>query len=119
MTIQILDTKITTDDIGQDTARHSEIIITNDLTSFLWRVGGLPLEGDLQTILDARETELLAAAVLGDKVLSVEEIRRKLYRKSWSIDEFEEAIFEKAAGDSKKFDALASKRETIRADHPI
>lgn len=41
--------------------RFCTIVITNNGNSYLWTVGGLPLAGNLQTILDAREAELLQA----------------------------------------------------------
>lgn len=54
--IQILSIGISTTDIGQ--YRHADIIISDGDTAYLWAVGGLPVEGDLLTILEAREAEL-------------------------------------------------------------
>lgn len=61
MTIEIISTKTLMID-GVEVSRHCDIIITSGATSYLWGVGGLPLTGDLQTILDAREAELWTAA---------------------------------------------------------
>jgi hypothetical protein len=55
--IKILDIRII-----EGTLRHANIIISVGDESYLWAIGGLPLEGDLQTILDGREAELWAAA---------------------------------------------------------
>lgn len=61
MTITILDIR-EYDGLDGSTKRHAEISITDGADTYLWNVGGLPLTGDLQQILDARETELWAAA---------------------------------------------------------
>lgn len=56
--IKILETKTIFD--GGDVAIHRHAEITID--GYRWRVGGLPLEGNLQAILEANEARLLAAA---------------------------------------------------------
>jgi len=55
-TIEIL----TVETVERDTGitRHAEIEITEAGTTYAWRVGGLPTEGDLQTVLDARADTL-------------------------------------------------------------
>lgn len=60
MTIEILTTRII--ETEETTTRYVEIAISDNGNTYLWSVGGLPTEGDLQTILDAREVELLQAA---------------------------------------------------------
>jgi len=50
--IEIIETRI----IGN--IRAVDIIITNAGQSYFYRVGSLPIEGDLQTVLEAREAEL-------------------------------------------------------------
>lgn len=47
--------------------RTTTIVIDNGVSSYFWVVGGLPETGDLQPILDARESELfLLAQANGD-----------------------------------------------------
>lgn len=46
----------------QPSNRAAMVVITNTGQSFMLLVGNLPLAGDLQAALDARETELWAAA---------------------------------------------------------
>lgn len=65
--IQILSIGISTTDIGQ--CRHADIIISDGDTAYLWAVGGLPVEGDLLTILEAREAELWLAAREASRVV--------------------------------------------------
>ena len=61
--IQIQTTSIITDPITREsTSKTVQIIITNAGQSYTWYVGGLPLTGDLQPILDARFDELWRAA---------------------------------------------------------
>lgn len=62
MTIEILETRVVNDPAGQPTTHHADIIITSGPNSYLLGVGGLPLTGDLQAILDAREGELWTSA---------------------------------------------------------
>lgn len=49
--------------------RHADIIISDGESAFLWGVGGLPAEGDLQAILEAREAELWTAAQAAGRVV--------------------------------------------------
>lgn len=64
MTIQILD--INLNEMGGQTA---EILISDGANTYHWYVGGLPVEGDLQGILDGREAELwVAASAAGEQV---------------------------------------------------
>jgi hypothetical protein len=61
--IEVIETKIIDDpNTNQPAFRHANIVITSGGTGYKWGVGGLPLKGDLQTILDAREDELWQAA---------------------------------------------------------
>lgn len=50
--IEIIETRLLTD------TRAVDIVISNAGQFFFYRVGGLPLVGDLQAILDAQEAEL-------------------------------------------------------------
>jgi hypothetical protein len=78
VTIEILNTHFVTDpDTGQPIARHTNVIVTQNGNSYLWGVGGLPLTGNLQTILEAREAELLAAAIAAGVVANVAEIAER------------------------------------------
>lgn len=58
--IQIL--SISTSEYEGTVTRHANIIISSNGESYLWGVGGLPVEGDVLAILKAREAELWAAA---------------------------------------------------------
>lgn len=82
MTIEILRTK--TASIGPIQARHVDIIITSGGVSYLWSVGGLPLTGSLQTILEAREPELWQAASLAGNLAS-EENHAQSGAKAWFV----------------------------------
>lgn len=72
MTIEILETK--TIETEGYTSRHTLIVIKDNGNSYLWNVGGLPVEGDLQTILNAREAELLAAAIAAGVMANAPEV---------------------------------------------
>lgn len=61
--IEILDTITFSDPItNEPMSRSVYIAITQAGQTLEWSVGGLPLVGNLQTILDARESELWRAA---------------------------------------------------------
>ena len=63
--IEITEIKTINDaETGRPSTRLANIIISSGGASYLWRVGGLPLSGDLQLILDGREPELWAAATV-------------------------------------------------------
>lgn len=71
MTIEILSTSIATNEFDGIITRYADFIITSGETAYLWGAGGLPAEGDLQAILEAREAELWTAAqVVGRPVLA-------------------------------------------------
>lgn len=57
--------------------RHCDIIIAQNGTAYLWSVGGLPPEGDLQAILESREAELWREAQVSGKGLDF---------KTWALD---------------------------------
>lgn len=124
MTIKILSTTITTDiDTGLDATRHADIIISDSVTHYVLGVGGLSLDGDLQTILDAREAELWRVAVAKNNSLTTRQARREIYNApsagGWTRDEFQEAWFEERGGDSTKANMLDARRATIHADWPL
>lgn len=75
MTIEILNTQA----IEHEgvTTRYCQIIITSNGNSYLWTVGGLPAAGNLQTILEDREAELLAAAIAAGVVANVAEVAER------------------------------------------
>lgn len=61
--IEILDTTVTYDPTTNDPiSRSVSIAITQSGQTFKWHVGGLPLTGNLQSILDINEAELWSAA---------------------------------------------------------
>lgn len=75
MTIEILNTQ--TIEFEGSFSRYCQIIITSGGDSYLWSVGGLPEAGDLQTILEGREAELLAAAQAAGVVANVGEVAER------------------------------------------
>lgn len=83
MTIEILETK--TINIGAVQARQVEIIVTSGPDAYLWIVGGLPLAGNLQTILEAREVDLFAAALAGGRVVDLYEITLKRTLRAFAL----------------------------------
>lgn len=121
MTIKILEERIIQDiNIALDVVRHVDIIISNGTTHYHLGVGDLSLVGDLQVILDARETELWRVAQEKDNQLTIRQVRRLLYNSTlgggWTGDEFQEAIFERDGGDETKWNILKDRRSAIRAD---
>lgn len=86
MTIEIIETRVVTDlETGGTSARLVEIIISSNGDSYLWTVGGLPVEGNLQTILDGREAELLAAAQAGGRSADLYELALKRVLKAFAL----------------------------------
>ena len=71
MTIDIQIIKMISDEAGNPTKRHADIAISDGPTVYLLGVGGLPLAGNLQTILEAREAELLSIAIAKGVIFSV------------------------------------------------
>jgi hypothetical protein len=78
MTIEILSTQTHSDPLTGETSRTAAIVITSGGDSYLWQVGGLPAEGDLQAILEAREAELLAAAIAAGVIPNAPEVGERL-----------------------------------------
>lgn len=54
--------------------RAVDIVITNSGQSYMWTEGGLPPEGDLQTLLDTREAEIWAKAQLDARPVDLYEV---------------------------------------------
>lgn len=120
--------RILSEDIDQeDNSRYVSIIISDgafpDATHYKLGRGGLPLVGDLQTILEAEEAHLWAVAVAKDDQRTTRQVRRLVYNSQsaggWDRDDFQEASFEKDAGDLTKWNTLKARRATIRADWPL
>ncbi len=84
MTIEILNTQTQTFE-GQPHSRYVEIIITSGPTSYQWSVGGLPLTGDLQTILEANEAELFTAASVVGKPVDLYDVVPKRVLKAFAL----------------------------------
>jgi hypothetical protein len=122
MTIKILSIRFQAAN-GANTSRHADIIISDGVTHYTLGVGDLPLVGDLQPILDARESELWGVAVAKDDQRTTRQVRRLVYNSrsagGWDRDEFQEAWFEERAGDSTKANALHARRAAIRAEWPL
>lgn len=129
MIIKILEERIIQDENGNDEGRHTDIIISDgafpDATHYALGVGGLPLVGNLQVILDAREVELWTVAVAKDDQRDTSEVRCLLYNsisEGWSEDDFQEAVLEHLAGEeenSERLTAMLAKRAAIRAEWPL
>lgn len=83
--IEILETRTVTDIGGAELSRHVDIIITSGPNSYLYSVGGLPLTGNLQTVLDAREAELFAKAQAGGRVVDLYEISTKRALRAFAL----------------------------------
>ena len=83
MTIEIVEIK--TISLGTISARQAEIIISSGASSYLWRVGNLPLAGDLQAILEAREAELFAQAQAGGRVVDLYELATRRVLKAFAL----------------------------------
>ena len=91
MTIEIIEISTFNDpDTGQPFSRHADVIITSGPNSYLFGIGGLPLTGNLQTILDSREAELFSAAQAGGRVVDLYEITVKRVLKSFALVMFDE-----------------------------
>lgn len=107
---------------GIEDRRHVDIIISDGATHYRLGVGGLPLFGDLQIILDAREVELWTVAQEKDTQLTAKEVRRLLFNSKsgggWNQEEFQDAVFEKDAGDPTKWDNLKIRRDLILGEWP-
>lgn len=74
--IEIIETAIINNpDTNQPQARAVEIVISQNGTAYLWTIGGLPLAGDLQTILDAREAELWTVASAAGRMVDLYGVR--------------------------------------------
>lgn len=84
--IEILETRIINNaDTGQPISRYVEIIATGGANSYLWGVGGLPLTGNLQTILDGRDAELFSEAQAGGRVVDLYELATKRTLKAFAL----------------------------------
>lgn len=117
--IKIIDERIT----EENQKRHADIIISDTVIHYALGVGGLPLVGDLQTILEAEEASLWRVAVAKNNSLTAEEVRLECYNSpiagGWTINEFQEAVAEDWAGDSTKRNRIISRRAAIRAEWPL
>lgn len=85
MTIEILETTITQDEGGIDASRSVTISITDGATTYLWYVGSLPLVGDLQPVLDAREAKLFAAASAKGRTFDVFDVKERRVLKALAL----------------------------------
>ena len=103
--------------------RHCDIIITDNAINYFLSVGGLPLEGDLQPILDAQYGELLAVAIQNNDSKTNEQIRHLLYSAAWSSAEFQAAVIETIAenvgGSMPAFTDILELFEQINEAWPI
>lgn len=122
--IKIMSTKTVYDINGELWGRHCDIIITSNSTCYLLGVGGLPLTGDLQPILDTRYEELLSVAIKLDCTKTVQEVRELAARNTWSNFVFQEAIMDVIAeqvgndSGSPKFDTIVDMYEAIKEEWP-
>ncbi len=122
MKIRILEetTKISMD--GTETDCYVLIIISDGTNHYQLGVGDLPLTGDLQPVLDAREAELWQVAEGINNQLTTEEVRAKCYNSplagGWSDNEFQEAFNENFGGRATKLQRIRSLRDAIRDEWP-
>ena len=121
--IKILTTRQSYDLSGRSFYRYCDVVITDNGNVYQLGVGGLPLEGDLQLILDAQYDELLRAAILKSNPKTNEQVRHLLYAASWSNGEFQAAIIENMAenvgGSESAFADILEKFEAINEEWPI
>ncbi len=121
--IKIIKEQINIDIDGTNTNRVTDIIISNGTNHYLLGVGGLPLLGDLQVILEAREVELWGVAVTKNNDLPTEQVHTLLFESpiagGWSNQEFQEAYFNERKGDAIKANALDLRRIAIQTDWPL
>jgi len=119
MTIKILSKGVNQDDNNC----YVSIIISDGATHYTLGVGGLPLVGDLQKILEAREAELWQVAQAKDNQRTTRQVRRLVYNSQsaggWDHDDFQEAWFEERGGDSTRANILDARRAAIRAEWPL
>lgn len=78
------------DDFGLIT-RTAYIVITDGNNAYFWSVGGLPETGDLQPMLDARETELFNAAQVNGDIFNPLDARWSRYEAKQFLLEFPSA----------------------------
>lgn len=122
--IKILSTKTVYDINGESWGRHCDVIVTSNSTCYSLGIGGLPLEGDLQPVLDAEYDGLLRVAITLDHTKTVQEVRELAARLTWSNFEFQEAMMEVIAeqvgndSGSPKFDAIVDSYESIKEEWP-
>lgn len=73
-------------DTGQPSSRACLIIASNGGgQAFMLDVGNLPLEGDLQAVLNGREAELFAAAQAAGRVVDLYELTLKRVLKAFAL----------------------------------
>lgn len=65
--------------------RHTDFIISDGQAAYLWSAGGLPPDGDVQTLLEAREAELWAAARVAGRAVDLYEIPLKRVLKAVAL----------------------------------
>lgn len=103
--------------------RHANIIISDGTDHYALGVGGLSLEGDLQPILEAEEASLWTVAVAKGNTRTTRQVRRLVYNApsagGWDRDDYQEAVFEKDAGDPTEWNMLKVRRAAIRSDWPL
>lgn len=84
--IEIIQTVVEIDAaLGQLSGRQALIVITNAGQSLMLNVGNLPLTGDLQAALDAREAELWTAAQVSGEVVDLYSIALKRVLKAVAL----------------------------------
>lgn len=86
MTIEILQTTIENDPTTmQPGNRAASVIASNGTLSFMLEVGNLPLTGNLQTILDARDAELFASAQARGQQVDLYEVTVKRVLRAFAL----------------------------------
>lgn len=77
--IEIIETR----NLGE--ARAVDMVITNAGQSYFYQLGGLPLTGDLQAILNAQEADLWALASADARPVDLYELALKRVLKAFAL----------------------------------
>lgn len=86
MTIEIIETQIVGDPFtNEPLSRAVNIVITSGSESYLYSVGGLPLTGSLQTVLDAQEADIFTLAQAGGEPVDLYELTVRKVLKAFAL----------------------------------
>ncbi len=92
--IKIISTELVYDIDKTQLCRYCEVVITDNSNNYQLGIGGLPLVGELQPILNARHDELLQVAFSKGTTVTNEDVIRLMCEASWSNCTFQIAVIE-------------------------